>query len=388
VVSLEVAEHLPERSAGGFVAALVSLGDVVLFSGSLRRLREHYRSARITLCVRRYVASLVEYCPHVDEVVYWEDLHATWPRWTRRVRGLTRLELGIRRRQIRARYASDVALLPLRAPAAEMHATLMTVPARERYGISGCHANQSPEVDRAVTEIYTQRLVLGPERDAEHELDVNRDFLTMLGVETGGVRQPPEVWTAPDDREWATSQPWRAQGTMLIAITPGVTAPLEKVYPPDRYGAVLDLAGERRISVVILGAPGDEAVCDETERALARAAKVERITNLVGRTSVRQMVECLRAADLILGPDSAPMHVGIALGKPTVTIVGGGQYGRFHPWGDPELNRVVNKPMDCYGCHWVCRYPTMRCVQEIGVEEVARALDEALCGISQAGQVM
>ena len=35
VVCLEVAEHLPEPSAGGFVASLVGLGDVVLFSAAI-----------------------------------------------------------------------------------------------------------------------------------------------------------------------------------------------------------------------------------------------------------------------------------------------------------------------------------------------------------------
>ena len=34
---------------------------------------------------------------HVDEVVFWEDLHARWPAWLLRVRGMARLETALRR---------------------------------------------------------------------------------------------------------------------------------------------------------------------------------------------------------------------------------------------------------------------------------------------------
>jgi len=59
------------------------------------------------------------------------------------------------------------------------------------------------------------------------------------------------------------------------------------------------------------------------------------------------------------------LHIATALRKPVVGIVGGGHFGRFYPWGDPETSRVVNLPMDCYGCNWHCRYDRLRCIQDI-----------------------
>ena len=58
--------------------------------------------------------------------------------------------------------------------------------------------------------------------------------------------------------------------------------------------------------------------------------------------------------------------------------MGGGQFGRFHPWGDPSINRVVNLPMSCYGCDWRCIFSTMRCVADIPESVVSAALLETL----------
>jgi ADP-heptose:LPS heptosyltransferase len=378
----------PERVRRLFILRPDNLGDVVLFTGALRHLRAHYKNAQVTLCVRRYVAPLLEECPYVDAVIHWEDLHATWPDWTRRVRGLTRLELAIRRWQIRVRHASDVALLPLRAPAAEMHGTLIAIPARERYGIRGCHANQSPEVDAAVETIYTERLELGEERDSAHELVITREFLEMLGIEVEEDAIRPEFWSTVADAAWAAERVQIELGTTLLAIAPGVSSPPEKAYPPERYGRILMSAGSRPLSVVLLGGPADIEACAEVARSISGVPSVIRVTNLAGQTTVRQMTECIRLADAVLGADAAPMHVAIGLGRPTATIMGGGHFGRFHPWGDPERNRVVNRPMPCYGCHWKCRYPTTRCVTEIEAEEIGRVLGDTLSDLFAADAVL
>jgi len=368
----------PEAVRRVFVLRPDNLGDVVLFSGALRQLRTLYPNAEVDLCVKRYVRNLVEACPYVDRIVHWEELHADWPAWTRRIRGLTRLELATRRLGLRLRYRADVALLPVRSPSPEMHATLAAIPGALRFGVAGSDANQPLDADRSADGIYARRLVLGPERTREHELEVNRDFLRMLGAEVELADVRPEFWTTAADRGWAESHVRREPGTTLLALAPGVTAPAGKAYPAARYAEVLAGVPERRFGVVLLGGAADAAACAEVAAALAGAPNVAGVANLAGRSTIREMVEAIRRCDAVLGPDSAPLHVGVALGKPTASIVGGGHWGRFHPWGDPALNRVVHLPMGCYGCGWACPYETMRCVQDIAPAAVARELRAAL----------
>ena len=368
-----------------FVLRPDNLGDVVLFSGALRHVRTLFPNAEVDLCVKRYVRNLVEACPHVDRIVHWEELHADWPAGTRRIRGVTRLELAIRRVGLRLRHRADVALLPVRSPSPEMHATLAAIPGALRFGVVGSDANQPADADLSAEGIYARRLELGPERTWEHELGVTRDFLRMLGapVELDDLR--PEFWTTAADRRWAEANVRREPGATLLALTPGVTAPAGKAYPAARYAEVLAGVPERRFSVVLLGGATDAAACAEVAGALAGAPNVASVADLAGRSTIREMVEAIRRCDAVLGPDSAPLHVGIGLGKPTACIVGGGHFGRFHPWGDPALNRVVHLPMGCYGCGWACPYETMRCVQDIAPHSVARELRAALAAAPGEG---
>lgn len=375
----------PEAVRRVFVLRPDNLGDVVLFSGALRHLRTLYPNAEVDLCVKRYVRNLVEACPYVDRIVHWEELHADWPAWTRRVRGLTRLELAIRRVGLRLRHRADVALLPVRSPSPEMHATLVAIPGAARFGVAGSDANQPARADRSAGGIYAARLELGPERTWQHELEVNRDFLRMLGAEVGLEDVRPEFWTTAADRKWAEAHLRPEAGTTLLALTPGVTAPAGKAYPSARYAAILAGVPERRFAVALLGGPSDAAACAEVAGGLAGVPNVASVTNLAGRSTIREMVEGIRRCDVVLGPDSAPLHVGIALRKATVCIVGGGHFGRFHPWGDPTVNRIAHLPMDCYGCGWACRYETMRCVQDIAPEAVTRELRAALAAAAGEG---
>jgi ADP-heptose:LPS heptosyltransferase len=75
------------------------------------------------------------------------------------------------------------------------------------------------------------------------------------------------------------------------------------------------LAGSR-LRVVLIGT-GD----DEQESS-------PRITNLIGRTSLSELVAILRNARFVVSVDSGPMHLAAALGAPLLSI---------HTWSDPRL---------------------------------------------------
>jgi ADP-heptose:LPS heptosyltransferase len=100
-----------------------------------------------------------------------------------------------------------------------------------------------------------------------------------------------------------------------------------------------------------------------------------RWVNLAGQTSVRELAAVIKACDLFIGEDSAPLHMAAALRKPSVGIIGGSHFGRYVPWGNPEINRFVHVPMDCYGCNWRCPHPRIRCIEEIRVADVKRELE-------------
>jgi len=89
----------------------------------------------------------------------------------------------------------------------------------------------------------------------------------------------------------------------------------------------------------------------------------------------------------VVSNDTGPAHLSIALGRPTVVIVGGGHFGSFVPYPDdvtPGEARFVYQEMECYHCFWRChkradKYQLFPCIGAIGKDQVWAAC-EALLG--------
>ena len=108
-----------------------------------------------------------------------------------------------------------------------------------------------------------------------------------------------------------------------------------KLWPSDRWLAVLDACAGRGLSVGLVGAPAARAepATDGTlashavpegpqdpgriERAIATHPAVE---DLRGRTSPLELAGAFQAARACLSVDSGPLHVAAAVGCPTVAI--------------------------------------------------------------------
>jgi ADP-heptose:LPS heptosyltransferase len=83
-------------------------------------------------------------------------------------------------------------------------------------------------------------------------------------------------------------------------------------------------------------------------------------------------------ARLVVSNDTGPAHLSIALGTPTVVIVGGGHFTSFVPYPaaiTPNHAEFVYEQMDCYHCFWRChkrhsKFDVFPCVEAISVDTV------------------
>jgi hypothetical protein len=65
--------------------------------------------------------------------------------------------------------------------------------------------------------------------------------------------------------------------------------------------------------------------------------------------------------------------------RPAFVILGGGHYGRFLPYpGTNFIHHVSMEGMDCFYCHWKCRYDYFKCVADVEVDAVYRKILESL----------
>jgi ADP-heptose:LPS heptosyltransferase len=96
--------------------------------------------------------------------------------------------------------------------------------------------------------------------------------------------------------------------------------------------------------------------------------------NLVGRTSLLQLLAVIAAADLVVTPETGSMHIAAAVGTPAVVIYGG--YIDPVATGYPD-NINLYSAVACAPC-WLrtpCPYGKM-CLHQIAPEQVEAAVDQ------------
>lgn len=160
----------------------------------------------------------------------------------------------------------------------------------------------------------------------------------------------------------------------LVIIHPGAGAAI-KLWEPDKWGDVARRLSQEGCTVAISGGP------DEVDlTAAVSAASGGRALDLGGRTSFAELAALLAAADLVLGPDSGPLNLAVAVGTPTIHLFGPADPVRFGPWGDAKQHLVLQSDWTCVPCgrfDWP-DLPEHGCVRDISVDAVLTAAQQLL----------
>jgi len=163
---------------------------------------------------------------------------------------------------------------------------------------------------------------------------------------------------------------------LLICIHPGAGAPV-KLWRNEAWAQVADtLAKLYRAKVILTGSSEESPLC----RAIAEQMTTQPIV-AAGETSLGELAAILARCRLVIGVDSGPLHLAVALGTPTVHLFGPVDSRAFGPWGDPARHIVVTSEMDCIPCNRL-DYPPAElhqhpCVRNITVEQVLEAAERA-----------
>jgi ADP-heptose:LPS heptosyltransferase len=130
------------------------------------------------------------------------------------------------------------------------------------------------------------------------------------------------------------------------------------------------MSDQHGLRSVVLWGPGERELGDAVVAQSAGAAI------LSPPTHVGDLIAIARDATVMISGDTGPTHIAAAVGTPLVGIYGPTRPERNGPWG--PNNVVVSRAATCE-CHHLrrCRRQTM-CLMDIGVEEVAAAVDTRL----------
>lgn len=335
------------------VVKVWAVGEVIMATPAFCALRELAPDARITMLTGRAAYPVVELSPRFDEVLAADEAVFLKPKPAEL--------LSLAKELRRERYDLIVSL----HHAWQFGIFAALTGARYRVGF-----------DRAGEGFaYTARVVQKPGR---HQVEEYFGLAKALGA--GGEPGPLEVFTDERDERYADETTERLKETekpvALVAPGGGVnpkTKMPEKRWPTERYASLAEMLAPD-FTVALVGGPGDE------EAGAAVAGKLKAgVSNLISRTTFRELYALLSRANLFVGNDSAPMHLAAAAGTPTVAVFGPTDPTLNGPWSDRA--KAVTRDTDCAPCYRDGYFPECddrRCLENVSAAEVYAAVTEFL----------
>lgn len=172
-----------------------------------------------------------------------------------------------------------------------------------------------------------------PARSGEHVLDAIGSFCEPLGLKQTQMRWDIPI---PDEAHaWAAEQLPSDTPTLLVSPT---SSHALRNWRPERYATVMDHAAARGWRVALVGGPS------AIERTMADAVLVacqRTPLDLTGKDTLKKLMALLGRAQLLLTPDSGPMHMANAVGTKVLGLHAASNPDRSGPYSDRRW--CVNK---------------------------------------------
>jgi len=282
------------------IVLLSAVGDVVHALPVVNAIKRARPRARITWLLQEAGAALLEGHPAVDELLLF-----------RRKAGLAGFVQMARLLQDRP---FDV-VLDLQC---YFKATVLTALCQSPVKV-GLDPSRAREFNWLVNNHHL------PKRPVNHVQEHFLEFLDYLQI----PREPVEWNLGP----WPSERPWqdeffRPLSRPRVALVAGTSNP-KKDWIPARWVECNDrLRQEFGLTTILVGA------LTPRETALAQKMATDcrhPPVNALG-SGLRRLVAILDGCDLVISPDTGPLHLAGALGKPVIGLYGYNSPARVGPW--------------------------------------------------------
>jgi heptosyltransferase-2 len=350
------------------------LGDAVMTTPALLRLREKFPAAHIALLTPEKLRDLWLHHPAINETIPFasgENVFAV----------AKKLRAG----------KFDLALVLPNSPRSAMEVFLAGISQRvggarpwRNFFLTQTVAPRANAVKmrkRTVAEI--RRLIAGTDSPIgnrqsaignrlAHQIHEYLHLAAALGANAGTLA--PQLFVAPDEIETAkkkfglekTSRP-------VFGLNPGAEYGPAKRWPVEKFtAAAKEIQQRTNCAWILFGGKNDLAITNQIESAIGHRPSA---INLAGQTSLRELMALLKLCRVLLTNDTGPMHVAAALGTPVVAPFGSTSPELTGPGlpGDAR-NHLIKSDAPCAPCFLRECPIDFRCMNGIGVERVVAAV--------------
>ena len=355
------------------------LGDAVMTTPALLRLREKFPAAHIAILTPEKLRELWTNHPAIDETISFaagENIFAV-------------------AKKLRAENF-DLALVLPNSPRSALEVFLAGIPQRigcerpwrnfflTRAVAPRDHAvkmqkRSESEIRQLVSENPESRIQNPEIPKLAHQIHEYLNLAAALGASPEPLA--PQLFVTPEDIKIVDSRflsPLRCGwdnagfGTLpLMGICPRAEYGPAKRWPIENFVEVVRKTREHgKFQWLLFGGKADIEFGWEFNRLVGGG-----VCSLAGKTSLRELMSLLKLCRVLLTNDTGPMHVAAALGVPVVAIFGSTSPELTGPGlpGDAR-NFLIKSDAPCSPCFLRECPIDFRCMNGIGVERVVEAV--------------
>jgi len=158
------------------------------------------------------------------------------------------------------------------------------------------------------------------------------------------------------------------QKRLRLGINPGASYGSAKRWYPDKFAKVIENLSDK-YEVIIFGSKNEIEIAEDIEKNLKNLG-IKNYQNLVGKTSIEELIFQVRDLSIFITGDSGIMHIAAAFSIPTVAIFGPTITTETSQWMNPK-SLILKKNLDCQPCmKRVCPLGHHDCMKKISSKEV------------------
>lgn len=260
------------------------IGDVVLATGILEKLHARYPDTAIDILVRKGNESLFTGHPFLHEVLTWNKKESKY-------KNLFRVIKRIRQNQY------DLLINIQRFAATGLLTAL-----------SG--AKHTIGFDKNPFSFLFSETVRHIVSDGGHDLHETARNHQLIRSITDGVAAKPVLYPSAADEKAIEA----FTGAKYICIAPA-SVWFTKQFPANQWASLMN-AIPSTITVYLLGAPGDSAICEQIQQETSHPS----VISLAGKLNFLQSAALMKHAQMNYVNDSAPMHFASAVNAPVAAV--------------------------------------------------------------------
>lgn len=315
--------ELPATPREIALVRMSALGDVIPALPVATALKRAYPEARLTWIIQPLPHRLIAGHPAVDRFILFHRRRG-WGAW----RSFTEVA-----RTLRAdRY--DLVLDLQVALKAGIVTAMLRAPVK-----LGVDRSRSRDLNWLFT---THHL---PPRPVGHIQDEYLEFVEYLGIDP----HPLEWGLRFTEEEIAGRDAFFEEVGRPACAVVVATSRREKNWAPERYARLVDaLASDLGLRCVLVGGPSAvERAAAETILARASHPPVDALGD-----DVRRLAYLIGGSDLVVSPDTGPLHIARALDVPVVGLYGftnPKRWGPYRKYGDLVVDGFAREPGEPYG---------------------------------------